>query len=100
MPSKCSIKLPDVPAAKLESLPTAHPSEAPEKATAWSRASSPAGTGAVATIDHRVPSKCSATGPPTNVVVPVSVISYVVRSGRLPARPMVIGRIRFSSANR
>src|ERR1700680_2359036 len=88
VPSKCSIKLPNVPAAKLESLPTAHPSEAPEKATAWSRASSPAGTGAVATIDHRVPSKCSATGPPTNGVVPVGVNPTSQASvGRAAATP-------------
>jgi hypothetical protein len=60
VPVKCSIRLVRVPVAGLESEPTAHPPAAPLNATPASCACSPAGIGAVGTIDHRVPSKCSA----------------------------------------
>src|SRR5580693_4148347 len=70
VPLKCSITLVPVPVARLVSVPTAHPSEALLNPTPASRTSSPAGTGAVAVIDHRVPSKCSASGTPRKKVVP------------------------------
>ena len=70
VPLKCSITLVPLPVARLVSVPTAHPSEALLNPTPASRTSSPAGTGAVRMIDHRVPSKCSASGTPRNVVVP------------------------------
>src|ERR1700738_1964193 len=44
VPLKCSITLLPFPVARLVSVPTAHPSEAPLNATAASRTSSPAGT--------------------------------------------------------
>jgi hypothetical protein len=64
VPLKCSITLLPVPVARLVSVPAAHPSDALLNPTPASRTSSPAGTGAVAASDHRVPSKCSASGVP------------------------------------